>query len=54
MLPRDSFPNKTIWVTGGADVVALTVYVKQRLELVHGHITALPADLQPPARSPYW
>ncbi|MSU47755.1 MAG: aldolase [Opitutus sp.] len=37
----------------GADVVALTAYVKQRLEVVHGHIAALPAAAQPPARSPY-
>jgi 4-hydroxy-2-oxoheptanedioate aldolase len=37
----------------GADVVALTQYVKQRLELVQGHIAALPAASQPPARSPY-
>lgn len=37
----------------GADVVALTAYVKQRLELVQGHIAALPAGVKPPARSPY-
>jgi hypothetical protein len=37
----------------GADVVALTAYVKQRLDLVQGHITALPDGLKPPSRSPY-
>lgn len=37
----------------GADVVAITGYVKQRLELVQGHIAALPAGVKPPARSPY-
>jgi 4-hydroxy-2-oxoheptanedioate aldolase len=37
----------------GADVVALTAYVRQRLELVQGHITALPDPLKPTARSPY-
>lgn len=37
----------------GADVVALTGYVKQRLELIQGQISALPASVKPPARSPY-
>ena len=37
----------------GADVIALTGYVKQRLELVQGQISALPTGLKPPARSPY-
>lgn len=37
----------------GADVVGLATYVKQRLELVQGHISALPAASQPPVRSPY-
>jgi 4-hydroxy-2-oxoheptanedioate aldolase len=37
----------------GADVVALTSYVKQRLELVRGQIAALPVGVKPPARSPY-
>ena len=37
----------------GADVIALTNYVKQRLDVIHGHIAALPAATQPPARSPY-
>ena len=37
----------------GADVVGLASYVKQRLELVQGHIAALPAASQPPVRSPY-
>lgn len=37
----------------GADVVAITTYVKQRLELVHGHILSLPANLKPKPRSPY-
>lgn len=40
-------------VSIGADVVALTSYIKQRLELVHGHIDALPAGTKPPASSPY-
>jgi 4-hydroxy-2-oxoheptanedioate aldolase len=37
----------------GADVLGLTGYVKQRLELVSGQIQALPAGLKPAARSPY-
>lgn len=37
----------------GADVVALTAYVKQRLELIQGHISTLPPAIKPPARSPY-
>lgn len=37
----------------GADVVGITSYVKQRLELVHGHIAALPSNLKPAPRSPY-
>jgi len=37
----------------GADVVALTSYVKQRLELVQGLVAALPSAVQPPPRSPY-
>jgi len=37
----------------GADVVAITGYVKQRLELVQGHIQALPTPLKPAPRSPY-
>lgn len=37
----------------GADVVALTAYVKQRLELVQGQIATLPPSLKPTARSPY-
>jgi 4-hydroxy-2-oxoheptanedioate aldolase len=37
----------------GADVVGIGAYVKQRLELVHGHIAALPASVRPPVRSPY-
>ena len=35
----------------GADVIGLTTYVKQRLELVQGLIAALPAALKPTARS---
>jgi 4-hydroxy-2-oxoheptanedioate aldolase len=35
----------------GADVVAISTYAKQRLELVRGHIAALPDALKP--RSPY-
>lgn len=34
----------------GADVIGLTSYTKQRLELLQGHIQSLPANLQ---RSPY-
>ncbi len=37
----------------GADVVALTTYFKQRLELVRGHIDSLPVQLRPVAPSPY-
>ncbi len=37
----------------GADVVAVSNYVKQRLELVQKNIAALPPAIQPPARSPY-
>ena len=37
----------------GADVVALTGYIKQRLELVQGQIDALPAAVKPSTRSPY-
>jgi|694.fasta_scaffold48288_4 4-hydroxy-2-oxoheptanedioate aldolase len=37
----------------GADVVAISGYVKQRLELVQGHIQALPAALKSAVRSPY-
>jgi 4-hydroxy-2-oxoheptanedioate aldolase len=37
----------------GADVVAVSSYIKQRLELVHGHIEALPSPIKPPRRSPY-
>ncbi len=37
----------------GADVVGVASYVKQRLELVHNHIAALPDGSKPPARSPY-
>ena len=37
----------------GADVVALTSYVRQRLELVQGQIATLPVGLKPAARSPY-
>jgi 4-hydroxy-2-oxoheptanedioate aldolase len=35
----------------GADVIGLTTYVKQRLELIQGHIAALPPTLKPAARS---
>jgi 4-hydroxy-2-oxoheptanedioate aldolase len=37
----------------GADVVALTAYVKQRLDVVQGHIDSLPGAIKPAARSPY-
>jgi len=37
----------------GADVVGITTYIKQRLELVQGYISALPAGLKPAPRSPY-
>ena len=35
----------------GADVIGITAYIKQRLELIQGHITALPPALRPAARS---
>ena len=37
----------------GADVVAITGYVKQRLDLVQGLIDALPTEIKPAVRSPY-
>lgn len=37
----------------GADVVGVGSYVKQRLELIHGQIAALPSGTKPPARSAY-
>ncbi len=37
----------------GADVVAVTSYVKQRLELVENQIAKLPDAIRPTARSPY-
>jgi 4-hydroxy-2-oxoheptanedioate aldolase len=37
----------------GADVVGLSQYVKQRLDLVRGQVDRLPTTLKPPARSPY-
>ena len=37
----------------GADVVAVSSYIKQRLELIRGHIDSLPSESQPPAQSPY-
>ncbi len=37
----------------GADVVAISSYIKQRLQLVRGHIEELPVEIKPPARSPY-
>jgi len=37
----------------GADVVMVSKGVKQRLEIMRGHIDALPAGSKPPARSPY-
>ncbi len=37
----------------GADVVAVSSYVKQRLELINGNIAALPTTLKPGPRSPY-
>ena len=37
----------------GSDVIGFSGFLKQRLELVQGQIAALPADLRPPARSPY-
>lgn len=36
----------------GADVVALSKFIQQRLALVHDHIDSLPADLKPASRSP--
>lgn len=37
----------------GADVVAISSYVKQRLQLVRGHADSLPIEMRPPAQSPY-
>jgi 4-hydroxy-2-oxoheptanedioate aldolase len=37
----------------GADVLGLTAYVHQRLQVVQGHIDGLPAALKPSARSVY-
>jgi 4-hydroxy-2-oxoheptanedioate aldolase len=37
----------------GADVVALTGYIKQRLDTVRGLINDLPPAQRPPTRSPY-
>jgi 4-hydroxy-2-oxoheptanedioate aldolase len=37
----------------GADVIALTGYIKQRLELIQGQSVALPAAVKPSTRSPY-
>lgn len=37
----------------GADVVAVSSYVKQRLQLVQGHIDSLPVELRQLAHSPY-
>lgn len=37
----------------GADVIGITTYIKQRLELVQGHIQSLPAGLKPAQPSPY-
>lgn len=37
----------------GADVVAMSSYVKQRLELIQGHISKLPPALKQAPRSPY-
>ena len=37
----------------GADVIGVGSYVKQRLEVVQGHIASLPAGVKPPVRSPY-
>jgi 4-hydroxy-2-oxoheptanedioate aldolase len=37
----------------GADVIGISSYVTQRLELVRSQIAGLPPALQPPVRSPY-
>lgn len=37
----------------GADVVAMTSYVQQRLKTIHTQISELPAEIKPTARSPY-
>lgn len=37
----------------GADVIALSSYAKQRLELFRGQMDALPTTLKPSSRSPY-
>ena len=52
--PFQDLVNEGFRVFGvGSDVVALSSYVKQRLELVRGHIEALPASVKPSTRSPY-
>jgi 4-hydroxy-2-oxoheptanedioate aldolase len=37
----------------GADVVGVSSYIQQRLELLQNHMKALPASAQPKTRSPY-
>jgi hypothetical protein len=37
----------------GADVVAISGYTKQRLDVLRGHIDTLPATVKPATRSPY-
>jgi 4-hydroxy-2-oxoheptanedioate aldolase len=37
----------------GADVIAMSSYVQQRLSLVQGYIDALPAAIKPAPRTPY-
>ncbi len=37
----------------GADVIAVSGYTKQRLDVLRGHIDALPTAVKPSVRSPY-
>ena len=37
----------------GADVVGMSSYIKQRLELIEDHIAKLPSGLKPARRAPY-
>jgi hypothetical protein len=37
----------------GADVIAISGYTKQRLDVLRGHIDALPTAVKPSVRSPY-
>ncbi len=52
--PFDELVEEGYRVIGiGADVVAVSSYIKQRLELIRGHIDSLPPETKPFSRSPY-